>query len=85
MRQERGQSLTRSRDVSILPVLPSRNFSICAPRFVNGILNYKIENNAFNSDLFLIYMQDIYRVLKEKILCAVIVIDNVPIHKCKHI
>ena len=53
---------------------------------VNGILNYKIENNAFNTDLFLIFFQDLCRVLKEKdITSAVIVMDNVPFHKCKHI
>jgi len=86
MRHTRGRSLTGSRAVCTVPALRSRNVSVCATMSVNGILKYQVENRAFNSDIFLKYMQNLCDTLKEKNMKGcVIVMDNVPFHKCKNI
>ncbi|KCZ78465.1 hypothetical protein H311_00504, partial [Anncaliia algerae PRA109] len=52
----------------------------------NGIIDYKAQNKAFNSENFYDFLTSLIHILHKKaIYSAVYIIDNVPFHKMEQI
>ncbi|KAI5152145.1 hypothetical protein ENBRE01_2602, partial [Enteropsectra breve] len=82
MRTRGGRSLRGTTPVHVVPGLRSRNVSVCCAMNKNGIVSYKAQTRAYNSEYFTIFMQDLLREIRDSgIHEAVFVMDNVPFHK----
>lgn len=86
MRTREGRSLRGTTPIHIVPGIRSRNISVCCAKIKNGILSYKSQTRAYNSESFHNFMSDlISNITLEGIQSAVFVLDNVPFHKIKTI
>ena len=86
MRSRRGRSLVGSRAIQNVTSLRSRNISVCCAISKNGILTYKSQERAFNTETFSEFVANvIFELNQNGISGAYLVMDNVPCHKSSQI
>ncbi|KAI5150382.1 hypothetical protein ENBRE01_1463 [Enteropsectra breve] len=82
MKTRGGRSLRGTTPVHVVPGLRSRNVSVCCAMNKNGIVLYKAQTRAYNSEYFTILMQDLLRDIRDSgIHEAIFVMGNVPFYK----
>jgi transposase len=82
MRSKRGRAVRGQTPVVKVPVLRSRNISVCCAMTKNGILFKEINTRAYNAQSFLGYLQTFFTFLNEQNLQnCMIIMDNVNFHK----
>jgi transposase len=83
MRSGRGRSLIGYDAVQIVPGLRNRNISVCCLMSKNGTFHYKKQTHPFNRESFSEFINEILNKFRELGLeNRIIVMDNVPFHKC---
>lgn len=83
MRVMRGRSTVGSRAVKVVPQIRTRNISVVCAMNRTGILHYMTRNVAIDRSFFVTFLRELQSKLRtENISRAVVIMDNVPFHKC---
>lgn len=82
MRSKRGRSYIGKPAIQVVPTIRSRNISVCCSISKNGILEFKAQARAFNTNYFLEFINLLIQKLIDcSINSAVFIMDNVAFHK----
>jgi transposase len=82
MRSKFGRSLVGTRPIQVVPTIRSRNVSVCCAMNRHGIVGYKTQTRAYNSESFGEFIRFLISELQNKnIQNAVFIMDNVAFHK----
>ena len=82
MRTSRGRSAVGTPAVLVVPQIRSRNISVCCAISKNGIVYYKSQDFAFNSQTFGIFLIELIEKLRiNNSNNFIFVMDNVRFHK----
>lgn len=86
MRKGYGRSEKGKKAIAVTPTIKSRNKTVMAAMWNQGLLHYKALTNSGNRVSCLQYMEELVIILEKKnITNAVLIMDNVPFHKCSEI
>jgi transposase len=86
MRARRGRSLVGTRAIQHVQGIRMKNISVCCSISKNGTFLFRKQGCPFNRESFLEYVNDLLRkFLENGITNAILVMDNVPFHKCREI
>ena len=86
MRTRLGRSLRGTRAVQVVPSLRSRNISICCAMNNHQIVYYCAQTKPYNKELFCEFLGLLFEMLRLRgIEHTVLVMDNVPFHKCSNV
>ena len=86
MRTRRGRSLVGTRAIQRVQGIRTRNISVCCSISKNGTLHFRKQDCPFNREYFLGYINEVLEKLRENgISNAILIMDNVPFHKCREV
>lgn len=86
MRKSHGRSEKGKKAVCITPGIKSRNKTVMACMWNQGLLHYKVLIKNGNRESYLEFLEEVFIILREKnIVNAIMIMDNVSFHKCAEI